>query len=157
MKKVFVFFIALVFLTPNLFTQNYADVSANYRDTAYMDTLNGRKIQFPQQFLDSIKKFDVKSYRQSFPSSGVSALRSWIIFTCPIEKAEELATYLQTYETSLFTEIHYYMPPSTQSPKFEFNPIDYYWNKSRVIYPLYTIMFRTRWIICGILKKYKLI
>ena len=124
-----------MFLTPNLFTQNYADVSANYRDTAYMDTLNGRKIQFPQQFLDSIKKFDVKSYRQSFPSSGVSALRSWIIFTCPIEKAEELATYLQTYETSLFTEIHYYMPPSTQSPKFEFNPIDYYWNKSRVIYP----------------------
>lgn len=131
MKKLILFFSIIVCLFPKLFAQDYGVVCGSFHNTTYTDTLNGKSIQFPQQFLDSIQRFNVISYYQSYPGSKKSSLKSWITFKCPVNQTAAFASYLQTYETALFTEVDYELPDTIL---FEFDPIDYYWDKNRQIF-----------------------
>jgi subtilisin family serine protease len=131
MKKLILFFSIIVCLFPKLFAQDYGVVCGSFHNTTYTDTLNGKSIQFPQQFLDSIQRFNVISYYQSYPGSKKSSLKSWITFKCPVNQTAAFASYLQTYETALFTEVDYELPDTII---FELDPIDYYWDLNRSVF-----------------------
>lgn len=120
-------------MLPKLFSQDNAVVCGKYYNISYMDTLNGKSIQFPQEFMDSIQKFNIISYYQSYPSINKTFLKSWITFVCSVEKAEEFANYLQTYESSVFSEVYFELPVDRRFDNVPYVPIDYYWDKSRVI------------------------
>jgi len=69
MKKTILLLILFMSFFAKNHAQNYAIVNGSYRNTLHTDTLNGKNIQFSQNFLDSIEKFQVISYRQSYPNS----------------------------------------------------------------------------------------
>lgn len=137
MKKLFLLLIIILCVFQKNFAQNNAFVCGHYYDSAYMDTLKGRNIQFSQQFLDSIQRFKVIKYYQSFPSINISSLKSMITFICPPENAQEFANYLQTYESSAFTDVYFELPVVRNVESVPYVPIDYYWNRSRIFFTNY--------------------
>ena len=126
MRKRILFLIFCVFLLPKLFAQNNALVCGSYYNTSYMDTLKGKSIQFPPEFMDSIQRFNVISYYQSFPSIKDLSLKSWITFICPLEKAEEFANYLITNESNVFSDVFFELPVVRNREAIPYVPMDYY-------------------------------
>jgi|GEM_PF-3489676 len=131
MKKVILILYLILCLLPKDFAQDYAYVTGHYYDHAYLDTLKGNNIQFSQKFLNSIQRFEIVKYYQSFPNSKNPILKSLITFLCPPENAEEFANYLQISETSAFTDVDFELPFVTNTESVPFVPADYYWDKSR--------------------------
>lgn len=132
MKKLILLIIFFLCVFSKNYAQNNAYVCGHYYNSAYMDTLKGNTIQFPKQFLDSIQRFNIIKYYQSFPSIKNSSLNSMITFICPQENAEEFANYLQTYESSTFTDVYFELPIVRNLESVPYVPVDYYWNLSRV-------------------------
>lgn len=113
-----------------LSSQNTAVVWGDYIATTYMDTLNGKKIIFPEYFIDSIQRFGITQYYQSFPFSKISSLKSNITFECPIENAEIFANFLQIQSSSLFSNIGFEIPSTA---RFNYDPTDDFWNEQKQI------------------------
>lgn len=132
MKKLILLIICVLWIFQKNFAQNNAYVCGHYYDIAYMDTLKGKNIQFSQKFLDSIQRFNIIKYYQSFPSSNKSSLKTMITFICSPGNAEEFANYLQTYESSSFTDVYFELPIVTNVESDPYVPIDHYWDLSRV-------------------------
>lgn len=122
--------ILIFFCCHQLFSQNIAVVWANYNATTYMDTLNGKKIIFPEFFVDSIQRFGITKYYQSFPFSKINSLKSNITFECPIENAEEFANFLQLQSSLLFSNIGFELPSPA---RFNYVPTDAFWNETKQI------------------------
>lgn len=100
-----------------------------------MFNLKGNEVLLPQQFVDSIKKFNIIKYYQSFPHSKDSSITSAVTFICPIGLTEEFVNYLENDSSGLFKNIDYELPDTIH---LEFTPTDNFWTSQNSIWtPIY--------------------
>jgi len=140
MNRLIIFFTFLLGFFPSLFAQTGGIVLASYYDTVYMKSLNGGKVQLPESFLEEIKCFNILSYEQAVPFSKKISLKSDILFYCNDHPAG-FAAYLQNNAAHLFSNVEFEL---FQEMILDYNPIDYYWDKKKVVAPgtpLYTVYY----------------